>query len=151
MLDYFAAMCDNYPHKNEGNDRHVYHDHSSIRLQAQASEDRPRQVIDRFVGVHPQTMRHPKRRKRVSCIRWPPAFAWGDIDGCPDVAHGHPSNRIRLWIPYDTVRCPFVEGEPVFPDSHFFDHSHIQVSVRNPMAIVSLFPVEMPFPAHPII
>ena len=54
----------------------------------------------------------------------------------------------ELGTPYDTVRCPFVEGEPVFPDSHFFDHSHIQVSVRNPMAIVSLFPVEIPSPTH---
>ena len=40
--------------------------------------------------------------------------------------------------PYDTVRCPFVEGEPVFPDSKFYDHSHIQISVRNPAAIVEL-------------
>lgn len=36
------------------------------------------------------------------------------------------------------VRCPFVEGEPIFPDSKFFDHSHIQISVRNPAAIVEL-------------
>ena len=40
--------------------------------------------------------------------------------------------------PYDTVRCPFVEGVPVFPDSKFYDHSHIQISVRNPAAIVEL-------------
>ena len=45
--------------------------------------------------------------------------------------------------PYDTVRCPFVEGDPVFPDSRFFDCSHIQISVRNPKSIVSLFPVEI--------
>lgn len=50
-----------------------------------------------------------------------------------------------LGCPYDTVRCPFVEGEPVFPESHFFDHSHIQISVRNPSAIVELFPVEIDF------
>ena len=43
--------------------------------------------------------------------------------------------------PYDTVRCPFVEGEPVFPDSKFFDHSHIQISVRTPQAIVEIFPM----------
>ena len=48
----------------------------------------------------------------------------------------------ELGDPYDTVRCPFVEGEPVFPDSRFYDHSHIQISVRNPKAILSLFPVE---------
>ena len=43
--------------------------------------------------------------------------------------------------PYDTVRCPFVEGEPVFPDSRFFDHSHIQISVRTPQSIVDIFPM----------
>ena len=43
--------------------------------------------------------------------------------------------------PYDTVRCPFVEGEPVFPDSKFFDHSHIQISVRTPQSIVDIFPM----------
>lgn len=48
----------------------------------------------------------------------------------------------ELNTPYDTVRCPFVEGEPVFPESHFYDHSHIQISVRNHAAIVSLFRVE---------
>ena len=51
----------------------------------------------------------------------------------------------ELGLPYDTVRCPFVEGEPVFPNSRFYDHSHIQISVRNPSAIVSLFPVELDF------
>ena len=49
----------------------------------------------------------------------------------------------NLGDPYDTVRCPFVEGEPVFPDSRFYDHSHIQISVRNPESIVSLFSVEI--------
>lgn len=45
--------------------------------------------------------------------------------------------------PYDTVRCPFVEGEPVFPDSRMFDHSHIQLSVRTPAAIVQLYRVDI--------
>ena len=48
----------------------------------------------------------------------------------------------ELGDPYDTVRCPFIEGEPVFPDSRFYDHTHIQISVRNPRAIESLFRIE---------
>lgn len=51
----------------------------------------------------------------------------------------------ELGDPYDTIRCPFAEGEPVFPESNFFDHSHVQISVRNPAAIVSLFPVKLAF------
>ena len=43
--------------------------------------------------------------------------------------------------PYDTVRCPFVEGEPVFPDSRFFDLTHIQISVRTPESILELYEV----------
>ena len=45
--------------------------------------------------------------------------------------------------PYDTVRCPFAEGQPVFPDSRLFDHSHIQIAVRNLASIVQLFAVDI--------
>ena len=48
-----------------------------------------------------------------------------------------------LKTPYDTVRCPFLEGEPVFPDSKLYDKSHIQIAVRNPCALVELFPVDL--------
>ena len=48
-----------------------------------------------------------------------------------------------LGKPYDTVRCPFLEGEPVFPDSKLFDKSHIQIAVRNRAALVELFPVDV--------
>ena len=47
-----------------------------------------------------------------------------------------------LGRPFDTVRCPFSEGKPVFPDSCLYDLSHIQVAVRNPAAIVELFAVD---------
>ena len=48
-----------------------------------------------------------------------------------------------LGKPYDTVRCPFLEGEPVFPDSKLFDKSHIQIAVRNRSALVEMFPVDV--------
>ncbi len=51
--------------------------------------------------------------------------------------------------PYDTVRCPFIEGSPIFPDSNFFDLTHIQIAVRNPKAINSLFQVTFPDSAPP--
>lgn len=44
--------------------------------------------------------------------------------------------------PYDTVRCPFAEGRPVFPESKLFDLSHIQIAVRRQEALVDLFAVE---------
>lgn len=51
--------------------------------------------------------------------------------------------EVEMKMPYDTVRCPFVEGEPVFPDSKFFDHSHIQLAVRTPRSIVELRRVDL--------
>lgn len=44
--------------------------------------------------------------------------------------------------PYDTVRCPFAEGSPVFPGSRLFDLSHIQIAVRRLDALTDLFAVE---------
>lgn len=44
--------------------------------------------------------------------------------------------------PYDTVRCPFAEGLPVFPGSKLFDLSHIQIAVRRLDALAGLFAVE---------
>ena len=48
-----------------------------------------------------------------------------------------------LGLPYDTVRCPFPEGEPVFPGSTILDRSHIQIAVRNQTALAELFAVDI--------
>lgn len=40
---------------------------------------------------------------------------------------------------YDTVRCGFVEGEPVFEGAGFRMESHVQLAVRNEDAIVGVF------------
>lgn len=45
----------------------------------------------------------------------------------------------EVGIPFDTVRCAFVEGPPVFPGSGIHRESHIQVAVRNPACIVGVF------------
>ncbi|SHK95964.1 hypothetical protein SAMN05444266_101725 [Chitinophaga jiangningensis] len=41
--------------------------------------------------------------------------------------------------PFDTVRCAFIEGQPIFPGASFMDKSHIQICVRNPNCIKGLF------------
>jgi len=38
-------------------------------------------------------------------------------------------------IEYQTVRCPFEEGEPVFPGSFIRRQTHIQIAVRDPTCI----------------
>jgi len=41
--------------------------------------------------------------------------------------------------PHDTVRCAFIEGQPIYPGATFMDKSHIQICVRNPNCIKGLF------------
>jgi hypothetical protein len=40
---------------------------------------------------------------------------------------------------YDTVRCGFVEGPPVFEGSGIRRQTHVQVAVRNPACVVGVF------------
>jgi hypothetical protein len=45
-------------------------------------------------------------------------------------------------VVYQTVRCPFEEGGPVFPGAKIKMQSHIQVAVRDPNCIVPrIYPV----------
>lgn len=38
-----------------------------------------------------------------------------------------------------TVRCPFLEGEPAFPGSAILKESHLQVAVVDPGCILGVF------------
>jgi len=38
--------------------------------------------------------------------------------------------------PYDTVRGPFLEGKPIYPDAGFRSQTHIQINVRDPQACI---------------
>lgn len=40
---------------------------------------------------------------------------------------------------YDTVRCGFPEGIPVYPGSGILTQTHIQLTVRNPGCILGVF------------
>ncbi len=42
-------------------------------------------------------------------------------------------------ITFQTVRCPFLEGEPAFEGSGILLESHIQLAVRDPSCIVGVF------------
>jgi hypothetical protein len=43
----------------------------------------------------------------------------------------------------ESIRASFVEGERLFPDSAIFDLAHVQVVIRNPMLIQTLYLVEV--------
>jgi hypothetical protein len=40
---------------------------------------------------------------------------------------------------FQTVRAPFLEGNPIFPGSGILRESHIQISVRDPACIIGVF------------
>lgn len=42
-------------------------------------------------------------------------------------------------VPFDTIRCAFSEGGPLFEGSLFLDRSHIQICVRNLTCIKGFF------------
>lgn len=51
------------------------------------------------------------------------------------VAHAETRENTR----FQTVRCPFLEGEPAFPGSAILAESHIQIAVRDKTCILGLF------------
>lgn len=42
-------------------------------------------------------------------------------------------------IDFQTVRCPFLEGDPAFPGSRIRRESHIQIAVRDRACILGVF------------
>jgi len=42
-------------------------------------------------------------------------------------------------IHFQTVRCPFLEGEPAYPGSGIYRESHIQIAVRDKRCILGVF------------
>lgn len=42
-------------------------------------------------------------------------------------------------VQYDTVRCGFVEGPPVYEGAGIRQQSHVQIAVRNPACILGVF------------
>jgi hypothetical protein len=43
----------------------------------------------------------------------------------------------------DSIRASFVEGERLFPGSAIFDLAHVQVAIRNPKLVQTLYLVEI--------
>ncbi|RFM37074.1 hypothetical protein [Chitinophaga silvisoli] len=58
---------------------------------------------------------------------------------CSVIETLHCELREKGEIPFDTVRCVFIEGNPIYEDSGFYDQTHIQVCIRNPNCIKGFF------------
>lgn len=57
--------------------------------------------------------------------------------------HLHASRRINFYPPFDTVRCAFNEGEPIYPGTNFTVRLHMELCVLNHDLIQGYY---LPFP-----
>jgi hypothetical protein len=57
--------------------------------------------------------------------------------------HLHKSRKETSGIPFDTIRCAFNEGEPIYPGANFTARLHIEICVLNPNLILGYF---LPYP-----
>ena len=48
-------------------------------------------------------------------------------------------SKLRNYGNFDTVRGAFIEGRPIYPGAKIYNHTHIQVCVRNPDCISGYF------------
>jgi len=51
----------------------------------------------------------------------------------------HTLRELGKLPPYQTVRSPFLEGKPLYPDTFFKLKTHVQVAVRDPACILGYF------------
>lgn len=61
-----------------------------------------------------------------------------DLD-CAVINTVHRTRAEENLPPFDTVRAAFIEGQPLYPGSGFFDRNHIQICVRNRRCIKAYF------------
>ncbi|MCW3107388.1 MAG: hypothetical protein JWQ09_1894 [Segetibacter sp.] len=58
---------------------------------------------------------------------------------CAVIRYVHQSRVLKNLPPYDTIRCAFPEGEPVYPGTTLTSRGHIQVCVLNDKLIRAYF------------
>ena len=58
---------------------------------------------------------------------------------CAFINWAIPEVERDLGTRFQTVRGVFIEGQAAFPSAHIFQESHIQIAVRDPLAIVGYF------------
>lgn len=64
---------------------------------------------------------------------------------CAVIKCAHESFKQNGLSSFDSVRCPFIEGLPIYNGANFTDRLHVEICVRNPSMIKGYFlprPVE---------
>jgi len=60
---------------------------------------------------------------------------------CAVINHLHQVRAAANLEPFDTVRGVFIEGKRIYPDSGFFEKTHVQICVRSLACIKGVFRV----------
>jgi hypothetical protein len=60
---------------------------------------------------------------------------------CAVINHLHEVRQKESLPSFDTVKGVFIEGDRIYPNSGFFEKTHIQIAVRNPQCIKGVFRV----------
>jgi hypothetical protein len=58
---------------------------------------------------------------------------------CAVINHLHEVRQTDNLASFDTVKGVFIEGDRIYPDSGFFEKTHIQIAVRNLKCIKGVF------------
>jgi hypothetical protein len=58
---------------------------------------------------------------------------------CAVIQYVHQTNRESGLDPYNTIRSPFVEGNPIYTGSNFYERLHIEICVISPELIKGYF------------
>lgn len=58
---------------------------------------------------------------------------------CAVIKYVHETNRKKNILPYDTIRCAFLEGKEIYPGSNFTDRLHIEICVLKSELIKGYF------------
>ena len=48
-------------------------------------------------------------------------------------------NKVQKYPEFDSIRSPYFEGDPLYPEAYFMDKTHIQICIRNPECIKGYF------------
>jgi len=86
--------------------------------------------------VRDERARMPRNRDAAKSRRGDKVLRFRD---CAMIDYTVSSVAVTERIGFQTVRGAFLEGEPAFPGSKIALKSHIQIAVRDPACIVSLF------------
>jgi len=63
----------------------------------------------------------------------------GRMLDCAVLNYLHEYRKERKDQDYDSIRAPFLEGEPIYPDAGFRVNNHIQICVRDEICIKGYF------------